>query len=54
MVIVSGDRPVQTLLLPLDDVFEGSRLIPDGVCDKAVLVGEGPNVLVVNISSRET
>jgi hypothetical protein len=54
MVVVSGDWSVQTLLLPLDDVLEGNRFIPDGVGDKAILVGEGPNVFVVNISSRET
>jgi len=53
MVVVSCDRSIQTLLLPLNYVFEWNSLIPDSVCDKAVLVGEGPNMFVVNISSRE-
>jgi len=53
MVVVSCDRSVQTLLLPLNYVFERNWLIPDSVCNKAVLVSEGPNMFVVNISSRE-
>lgn len=54
MVVISGDWSIQTLLLPLDDVFKRNRLIPDCVGHEAILVGEGPNVFVVNISSRET
>ena len=53
MIVVSSDRSVQTLLLPLNDVFEGSWFVPDSVCNKAVFVSEGPDMFVVYISSWE-
>lgn len=42
MVIVAGDGAVETLSLPLDDVFELRLLVPGGVGNEAVLVLEGP------------
>lgn len=53
MVVISSDRAVQSLLLPLDDVFEGSWFVPDSVGYEAILVGESPHMLAVNISSCE-
>jgi len=53
VVVVAGDWTVESLLLPLQDVLEGRLLVPDGVGHEAVLVGEGPHVLAVNIAARE-
>lgn len=53
MVIVSGNWSIQALLLPLSDMLERNWLIPDGICDKSIFVGERPIVFIVNISAGE-
>lgn len=54
VVVVVGDWPVQSLLLPLHDVFELRLLVPRGIGDKPVLVLEGPLGFFGEISPWES
>lgn len=54
VVVVVGDWPVQSLLLPLHDVFELRLLVPRGIGDKPVLVLEGPLSFFGQISPWES
>lgn len=54
VVVVVGDWPVQSLLLPLHDVFELRLLVPRGIGDKPVLVLEGPLDFLGEISPWES
>jgi hypothetical protein len=53
VIVVSSDRAVLTLLLPLDDVLERNLFMPGSVSDESVLVGEGPHGFVVDVSALE-
>lgn len=53
MVVVVGDGPVESLLLPLHDVFEGQGCIPGSIRHEAILVGESPDLLVINVPAGE-
>ena len=54
VVVVMSDWSVESFLLPLDDVPEGRRSVPDSIGDEPVLVAESPDLLVVDVSSGET
>ena len=50
VIVVTGHWSVQSLVLPFQDVLEGSLLVPRSVCDESVLGLEGINCLVGIIS----
>lgn len=54
MIEMTSDRSMQSFFLPFEDVLEGRSDIPGGVCDESVFILESPNLLVVDISARET
>ena len=54
VVVVAGDGPVESFLLPLDDVLEGDFLVPGGVGDEPVFVGEGPDLLFMDVPAGYT
>ena len=45
---------MQSFFLPFEDVLEGRSDIPGGVGYESVFILESPNLLVVDISARET
>jgi hypothetical protein len=53
VVVVVGDRSMQSFLLPLDAVLEGDGSIPRSVSDEAVFVGKGENLLGVDVPPGE-
>lgn len=53
VVVVASDRPVQPLLLPLDDVLELLLDVPGSIGDESILVLECPGLFVHDISARE-
>lgn len=54
VVVVASDRSVESFLFPFDYVLEGNFLIPGGIGDEPVFVGEGPDLLSMNVPAGET
>ena len=54
VVVIMGDWPVQSFLLPLHDVFELRLLVPGRIGDKPILILEGPLGFFGQISPWES
>ena len=53
VVVVAGDGSVESFFFPFDYVLEGDFLVPGGVGDEPVFVGEGPDLLFMNVPAGE-
>lgn len=53
MIVILGDRTMQSLLLPLYDVLEWYFRVPWCISNESIFVGKGPDLFIMNISSWE-
>lgn len=54
MIVVLGNRSIESFLLPFNDMLEWYFLVPRSIGNEPIFVSKGPDLLVVNISSFES